>query len=68
MQEEMVILPAQAAASKYDLEGDCETLMRAVEIIEDEERLKAVQERFALQKHRLEELSKTEFLKKIGIR
>lgn len=63
-----VILAPQTEESKYDLKGDCETIIRAVEIVEDEERLKAVQEHFALQKHRLEELSKSEFLKKIGFR
>jgi len=65
---EMVILPARAEESKYDLKGDCETLIRAVEIVDDEERLKAVQAHFAAQKHRLEELSQSEFLKKIGFR
>lgn len=63
-----IVLAPQNDGSKYDLEGDCETITRAVEIVEDDERLKAVQEHFALKRHRLEELSKSEFLKKIGFR
>lgn len=65
---DMVVLASKPDESKYDLEGDCEILIKAVDIVEDEERLKAVQEHFALKKHRLEELSKSEFLKKIGFR
>lgn len=52
----------------WEIQSDCETLMRAKEIVEDEERLKAAQEYFTKQKETLEELSKSEFLKKIGFR
>lgn len=53
---------------KWEIQSDCETLMRAKEIVEDEERLKAAQEYFTKQKETLEELSKSDFLKKIGFR
>lgn len=66
--EDLVVLSAKDNETKYDLEGDCSTILRAVEIVEDEERLKAVQGHFAMKKHRLDELSQSEFLKKIGFR
>ncbi|MDD2267477.1 hypothetical protein [Sulfuricurvum sp.] len=53
---------------EWEIRNDCDTLMRAKEIIEDEERLKAAQEYFTKQKETLEELSKSDFLKKIGFR
>lgn len=42
--------------------------MRAKEIVEDEKRLEKAQEYFSKQKEILNDLSKSEFLKKIGLR
>lgn len=67
----MELLNTQAGVSKrdeWDIRNDCDTLMRAKEIVEDEDRLKEAQEYFTKQKETLEELSKSEFLKKIGFR
>jgi len=53
---------------EWEIRNDCDTLMRAKEIVEDEKRLAAAQEYFTKQKETLEELSKSDFLKKIGFR
>lgn len=52
----------------WQIQSDCETLMRAQEIVSDEKRLEDAQEYFKKQKEKLDELSNTDFLKKIGFR
>lgn len=64
----MIAIKAEDKRSDWEIQSDCETLMRAMEIVEDEERLEAAQEYFKKQKERLEELSKSDFMKKIGFR
>lgn len=53
---------------RWQIERDCQTLIQAREVIEDEDRLKAAQAYFEEQKNAMEELSKDEYWKKIGIR
>lgn len=53
---------------RWQIERDCQTLIQAREVIEDEDRLAAAQAYFEEQKNALDELSKTEYWKKIGIR
>jgi hypothetical protein len=65
---EMMAVKTKPKRDEWEIRNDCDTLMRAKEIAEDEERLAAAQEYFTKQKETLEELSKSEFLKKIGFR
>lgn len=65
---EMLVAKSAEKRDEWEIRNDCDTLMRAKEIVEDEERLAAAQEYFTKQKETLEELSKSEFLKKIGFR
>jgi hypothetical protein len=64
----MMITSAVDSDDKWQIQSDCETLMRAKEIVEDEKRLEKAQEYFSKQKEILDDLSKSEFLKKIGLR
>lgn len=64
----MLAVKMENQRDEWQIQSDCETLMRAMEIVEDEERLEAAQEYFKKQKERLEELSKSDFMKKIGFR
>lgn len=57
-----------SSEDRWQIQNDCETLMRAKEIVEDEKRLEKAQEYFSKQKEILDDLSKSEFLKKIGLR
>lgn len=65
---ELISVPSEAKRDEWEIRNDCDTLMRAKDIVEDEKRLAAAQEYFTKQKETLEELSKSEFLKKIGFR
>lgn len=65
---ELMDVKAVPKRDEWEIRNDCDTLMRAKDIVEDEERLKEAQEYFTKQKETLEELSKSDFLKKIGFR
>lgn len=53
---------------KWELEGDVRTLTKAMEIVKDEKRLKAVQDFAKEMKAELEMVEDVSYLKKIGLK
>jgi hypothetical protein len=62
------MLVGDSTDDQWEIQRDCETLMRAKEIVEDPKRLEKAQAFFTKQTEAMKALSDTDFLKKIGFR